>query len=104
MNTRDKQVDSFCTNTLDGYQLGIGLHHQVGGLRRREEDPHRHVPSMTSRIGGVGSAEGPGLKPTGFLTNSPHVARELRRRRPRTHAHVPLVGGRAAGAAIYPHR
>ena len=58
---------------------------------------------MTSRIGGVGSDEGPVLKPTGFLTNSPQVARELSRRCPRTHAHVPLVGGCAAGAAIYPH-
>ena len=59
---------------------------------------------MTSRIGGVGSEEGPVLKPPGFLTNSPRVARELSRRCPRTRAHVPLVGGRAAAAAIYPHR
>ena len=57
---------------------------------------------MASRIGGVGSDEGPVLNLTGFLTDSPHVACELIRRCPRTHAHV--VGGRAAGAAIYPHR
>ena len=59
---------------------------------------------MTSRIGGLGSAEGPVLKPTSFLTNSRHAARELSRRCPRTLAHVALVGGGAAGVAIYPHR
>ena len=59
---------------------------------------------MTSRTGPVGSALGPVLKPTGFLTNSPHIARELSKRCPKLHEHVPLVGGRAAAAAIYPHR
>ena len=57
---------------------------------------------MESRTGGVGSKMGPVKKPTGFLTNSPHVARELAMRCPRNHEHVHLVGGRAAGAAIYP--
>ena len=59
---------------------------------------------MTSRIGGVGSELGPVLKPTGFMTNSPCIARELARLCPRDHVHVPLVGGRAAGAAIYPEK
>ena len=59
---------------------------------------------MTSRIGGVGSELGPVLKPTGFMTNSPEIARELARLCPRNHSHVPLVGGRAAGAAIYPEK
>ena len=58
---------------------------------------------MTSRVGGVGTALGPVLKPTGFLTNSPHIAKELARRCDRSHQHVPLVAGRAAAAAIYPH-
>ena len=44
------------------------------------------------------------LKPTGFLMNSPCIARELARLCPRDHIHVPLVGGRAAGEAIYPEK
>ena len=59
---------------------------------------------MTSRIGGVGSELGPVLKPTGFMTNSPYIARELARLCPRDHKHVHLVGGRAAEAAIYPEK
>ena len=59
---------------------------------------------MVSRVGGVGSEVGPGLKPTGFMTNSPCIARELARLCPRDHEHVHLVGGRAAGAAIYPEK
>ena len=59
---------------------------------------------MASRQGGVGSALGPVLKPTGFLTNSKYIAKELSQRCPRYHEHVPLVGGRAAAAAIYPHK
>ena len=45
---------------------------------------------MTSRTGGVGSALGQVLKPTGFLTNSNHIARELSQRCTRDHEHVPL--------------
>ena len=59
---------------------------------------------MLSRVGGIGSELGPVLKPTGFLTNCPGIARELARTCPRDHVHVPLVGGRAAGAAIYPEK
>ena len=59
---------------------------------------------MSSRRGGVGSETGPVLKPTGFLTNSHHIGKELSRRCPRNHEHVPSVGGRAAAAAIYPRR
>ena len=59
---------------------------------------------MTSRTGGVGGALGQALKPTGFLTNSSHIATYLSQRCIRDHDHVPLVGGRAAAAAIYPHK
>ena len=45
---------------------------------------------------------GPVLKPTGFLTSSWCIAKELNMRCGGDHKHVPLVGGRAAGAAIYP--
>ena len=55
---------------------------------------------MTSRQRGVGSALEPVLKPTGFLTNSEHIAKELSQRCSKYHDHVPLFGGRAAAAAI----
>ena len=47
---------------------------------------------MMSRTGGVGSALGQVLKPTGFLTNSKHIATELSQRCSRYHDHVPFVG------------
>ena len=59
---------------------------------------------MTSRTGGVGRALGHVLKPTAFLANSRHIAKELNRRYLRDHDHVPLVGGRAAAGAICPHK
>ena len=58
---------------------------------------------MLSRTAGIGSALGPVLKPTGFLANCKHIARELSNICPRNHEHVPLLSGRAAAAAIYPH-
>ena len=58
---------------------------------------------MVSRTAGIGSALGPVLKPTGFLTICKHIAWELSKRCPRNHGHVPLVAIRAAAAAIYPH-
>ena len=59
---------------------------------------------MASHIGGVGSDLGPVLKPTGSMTNCPGVAREIARLFSRDRTHGPLVGGRAAGAAIYPEK
>ena len=41
-------------------------------------------------------------KPTGFMTSSKCIAQALNVRCIGGHDHVPLVGGRAAGAAIYP--
>ena len=68
----------------------------------RRVQTHMCQFGMMSRIGGVGSELGPVLKPTGFMTNSVHIANGLQKVCPRDHTHVPLVGGRAAGAAIYP--
>ena len=68
----------------------------------RKVQTHMCQFGMVSRTGGVGSALGPVLKPTGFLTNCPAIARELAVKCRRDHDHVNLVGGRAAGAAIYP--
>ena len=42
------------------------------------------------------------LKPTTFITNSPHIAQQLQGRCNRQHAHVPLFGKRAMMAAEYP--
>ena len=41
-------------------------------------------------------------KPTGFMTSSKRIAQALNARCTGGHDHVPLVGGRVAGAAIYP--
>ena len=40
------------------------------------------------------------LKPTGFLTNSAHIARALNTTCPRDHDHVNLIGGRAASLYV----
>ena len=47
---------------------------------------------------------GPVKKPTGFMTSSPCIARELEMRCEGGHEHVHLMSGKAAGAAIYPER
>ena len=41
-------------------------------------------------------------KPTGFMSSSRYIIQELDRKCTGDHDHVPLVGGRAAGATIYP--
>ena len=41
-------------------------------------------------------------KPTGFMSSSRCIIHELDRKCTGDHDHVPLMGGRAAGAAIYP--
>ena len=46
--------------------------------------------------------KGPVKKPTGFMTSSAGIYNELNRQCKDEHRHVPLMGGRAAGAAIYP--
>ena len=41
-------------------------------------------------------------KPTGFMSSSRCMIEELDKKCNGGHDHVPLVGGRAAGAAVYP--
>ena len=48
----------------------------------RKVQTHMCQFGMVARSGGVGSALGLVLKPTGFLTNCPAIARELARRCP----------------------
>ena len=45
----------------------------------RRVQTHMCKFGILSRIGGVGSELGPVLKPTGFMTNSVHIANELQR-------------------------
>eukprot|EP00972_Heterocapsa_arctica_P096822 14283735-Heterocapsa_arctica.AAC.1 len=47
---------------------------------------------------------GPGAarKTTRFLTNSPHIAKDLDKKCPGDHRHVQLINGRAAAAHKYP--
>ena len=75
---------------------------EFGDVQRVRTDMYQF--GTTSRTGGIGSALGQVLKPTGFLTNSSHIAKELSQRCTKGHEHVPLVGGRAAAVAIYPHK
>jgi len=46
--------------------------------------------------------EGPAMKPTRFITNSPKIAQSLSTRCDRGHRHVQLLGGRAKEAEQYP--
>ena len=116
-----KRYDRFCTQIYE-HQRKHGryfLHehswlatswamHEIDKLLSYDDvqrvQTHMCQFGMVSRIGDVGSELGPVLKPTGFLTSFPGIARELARTCPRYHVHVPLVGGRAAGAAIYPEK
>ena len=41
-------------------------------------------------------------KPSGFMTSSRCVAKELDKRCDGGHSHVPLMAGRAAAAQVYP--
>ena len=68
----------------------------------RKVQTHMCQFGMVSRMGKVGSALGPALEPTECLTDCPGIVRELARKCPRDHEYAHLVGGRAAGAAIYP--
>ena len=83
------------------WQLDVMTRHE-GYPDVRKVQTHMCQLGMVSRTGSVGAALGPVLKPTGFLTNCPAVARDLAKKCPGYHDHVHLVGGRAAGAAIYP--
>ena len=57
---------------------------------------------MTTHITTRNGERGLVKKPTGFLSSSRCVRQELDRKCTGDHAHVPLVGGRAAGAQVYP--
>ena len=57
---------------------------------------------MTTHIDTKNGQRGLVKKPTGFLSSSRCVRQELNKKCTGDHAHVPLVGGRAAGAQVYP--
>ena len=57
---------------------------------------------MTTHIETKDGARGLVKKPTGFLSSSRCVRQQLNRKCTGDHSHVPLVGGRAAGAQVYP--
>merc|ERR1712127_192857 len=59
---------------------------------------------MTTHISERHGERGLVKKPTGFLTSSECIAKLLNRICPGGHDHVPLVGGRAAGAQVYPDK
>ena len=57
---------------------------------------------MTSHVEHRGGEVGLVKKPTGFMCSSSCIIQELDRKCTGDHSHVPLVGGRAAGAQVYP--
>ena len=57
---------------------------------------------METHIETRGGERGLVKKPTGFMSSSRYVIEELDKKCSGDHAHVPLVGGRAAGAQVYP--
>ena len=57
---------------------------------------------MTTHIETKDGARGLVKKPTGFLSSSRCIRQQLNRKCTGDHSHVPLVGGRAAGAQVYP--
>ena len=57
---------------------------------------------MTTHIGTKDGKRGLFKKPTGFMSSSRCVRNELNKKCTGGHAHMPLVGGRAAGAQVYP--
>jgi hypothetical protein len=57
---------------------------------------------MTSHIEHRGGEVGLVKKPTGFMTSSQFLLKELDKRCPGGHKHVALVGGRASAAQVYP--
>ena len=57
---------------------------------------------MMTHIEKKGGKQGLVKKATGFMTSSRCMAKELGVTCPGGHEHVPLVGGRAAGAQVYP--
>ena len=57
---------------------------------------------METHIDHRGGEKGLVKKPTGFMSSRRCIIQELDRKCTGDYDHVPLVGGRAAGAAIYP--
>ena len=57
---------------------------------------------MTTHVDTKNGERGLVKKPTGFMSSSRFINRELDQKCEGGHAHIPLVGGRAAGAQVYP--
>ena len=53
-------------------------------------------------LSAVDKSPAPAMKPTGFMTSSIHMARQLQRRCDHSHVHQQLVGGRCKDASYYP--
>ena len=71
---------------------------KLPGVSRVRLDICQH--GMVSHWDSKDGPLGPVLKPTGMLTNSPYLRRELSVRWPHDHEHVLLVGVRAAAARV----
>ena len=75
----------------------------LGDSRVMSVQTHMCQFGMQSHIKEIGGDTGPVKKPTGFASNSWVLMRELGKVcKDESHVHVPLMGGRAAGAQVYP--
>ena len=119
--TKQKAIEhiEFCCN-LYRYQVRKGLHflHEhpwsarswaLPSIQELLDHPMVElVPGHMCRFGMESHIDkrqgelGPVKKPTGFMSSSRFVCRELEKKCEGGHTHVPLVGGRASAASIYP--
>ena len=74
----------------------VKLHGLPGVIKVRAD---QFMYGLTTK---VGEEEKPCKKPTGFLTNSWRIAKELSRICDKSHSHLSLMEGRAHAASVYP--
>ena len=115
-----EHIDFCCL--LYRYQLKRGKHFlhehpwtarswRLHNVQALVEDPAVHVVQghmcqfgMLTHVEEKGGKMGLVKKPTGFMTSSSCIANALNLKCQGGHDHVPLVGGRAAGAQVYPKK
>ena len=65
-------------------------------------EAHQCMFGQTSHVHGKAGDRGMVKKPNGFLTSAKCIAEQLDKQCDKSHSHVHLMGGRAAGAQVYP--
>ena len=88
-----------CTNIPGQPDRGPCAQPSIGSVG---SNPHVQIHGGDTHIEYKGGEKGLVKKPTGFMSSSRYIIQELDRKCAGDHDQVPLVGGRAAGAEIYP--